>query len=461
VKKLVWVLVLLVSVLASPSGAYPLDGWERSHIDRLLAYERARDYLLSRGTLKPGSLRSIDRIQLRLGDQPDFELPPSDPELLRKLRGALAGDARGYGIALLDLSDTSAPRYAELQAGRSQNPGSVGKIAVAAAWMQAMADAWPDPADRERVMRDATITAGPFMGHDSHTVPLWAPGDERVQKRPLRAGDTASVWTWFDWMLSVSSNAAAAMLQKHLMLVGHFGSAYPVPDSESARYFAETSKVQLGKDFRALMLDPLGRNGIDRDRFRQGSIFSRYGKSQVPGTNSLATPRELMKFLVAMEAGRLVDSWSSLELKRLLYLTDRRIRYASHPGLNDSAVYFKSGSWYKCKPETGFTCEKYHGNVFNYMNSIAIVESDEGGRDLHYIAVVLSNVLRKNSAVEHQTLAGRIHNIVRSMHPAAGPPPPEPPPAEPPPAEVPDPASVPGSEVDAAPGDAPAVDDPA
>jgi len=452
VKKLVWVLTLLAAGLAGPSGAYPLDGWERSHIDRLIAYDRAQEHLLARGTLKPGSLRSIDRIQLRLADQPDFELPPSDPELLRKLRGALAGDARGYGIALLDLSDTSAPRYAEHQAGRSQNPGSVGKIAVAAAWMQALADAWPDPADRERVLQSAMITASPFMGYDSHTVPLWAPGDERVRKRPLQAGDTASVWTWLDWMVSVSSNAAAAMLQKHLMLVGHFGSAYPVPEPEAERYFAETPKVQLGKDFRALMLDPLERNGIDRDGFRQGSIFSRVAKNQVPGTNSLATPRELMKFLVAMEAGRLVDSWSSLEMKRLLYLTDRRIRYASHPGLNESAVYFKSGSWYKCKPENGFTCKKYHGNVWNYMNSIAIVESDEGGRDLHYIAVVLSNVLRKNSAVEHQTLAGRIHRIVKSMHPA-----PEPPPVEPP-----APAVAPGSDVEAAPSDTPApVDDPA
>ena len=432
-KKLACVLALCVAALASPGGSYPLDGWERSHIDRLLAYDRASTFLLARGTLKPGSLRGIESIQLALADQPEFKLPSSDPELMRKLRGVLAGDARGYGIALLDLTDPAAPRYAELQGGRTQNPGSVGKIAVALALLQAMADAWPDPADRERVLRTATITADPFLGHDSHTVPFWKPGEERVRKRPLQEGDTASLWTWLDWMLSVSSNAAAAMVQKHLMLVGHFGSAYPVPEPEAERYFAETPKVQLGKDFRSLMLDPLGRNGIDRDRFRQGSIFSRYGKGKVPGTNSLATPRELMKFLVAMEAGRLVDPWSSLELKRLLYLTDRRIRYASHPGLADSAVYFKSGSLYKCGPEAGFTCEKYHGNVWNYMNSIAIVESDEEGRNLHYIAVVLSNVLRKNSAVEHQTLAGRIHKIIRSLHPAPEPPPPEPPPPGPPP----------------------------
>ena len=423
-KKLACCVALGVTILAGASGAYPLDGREHSHIDRLTAYDRAQEFLLARGTLKPGSLRGIESIQLGFRDRPDFELPPSDPDLLRKLKAVLGGDARGYGIALLDLTDPAAPRYAELQGGRTQNPGSVGKLGVALSLFQALADAWPDPADRERVLRTATITADPFIGTDSHTVPFWAPGDERVRKRPLQAGDTANIWTWLDWMLSVSSNAAAAMVQKHLMLLGHFGAAYPVPAAEAERYFSETSKVQLGKDFRALMLDPLGRNGIDRDRFRQGSIFSRYAKSQVPGTNSLATPRELMKFLVAMEAGRLVDPWSSLELKRLIYLTDRRIRYASHPRLDDSAVYFKSGSLYKCKPEPGFVCEKYHGNVWNYMNSIAIVESEEEGRNLHYIAVVLSNVLRKNSAVEHQTLAGRIHDLVRTLHPAPEPPPP-------------------------------------
>jgi hypothetical protein len=112
-----------------------------------------------------------------------------------------------------------------------------------------------------------------------------------------------------------------------------------------------------------------------------------------------------------MEQGKLVDAWSSLEIKRLLYLTDRRIRYASSPALSDSAVYFKSGSLYSCKPEAGFVCEKYHGNVKNYMNSLAVVEST-GGKRLHYLSVVLSNVLRKNSAVEHETLATRIHHLI-------------------------------------------------
>jgi len=117
-----------------------------------------------------------------------------------------------------------------------------------------------------------------------------------------------------------------------------------------------------------------------------------------------------------MEQGKLVDEWSSREIKLLLYLTDRRIRYASSPALSDAAVFFKSGSLYSCKPEEGFTCEKYRGNRLNYMNSLAVVETTDRKQPLHYVSVVLSNVLRKNSAVEHQTLGTRIHGLIQGAY---------------------------------------------
>jgi hypothetical protein len=76
---------------------------------------------------------------------------------------------------------------------------------------------------------------------------------------------------------------------------------------------------------------------------------------------------------------------------------------------------------YKCKEEPGFKCGKYKGNVMNYMNSFAIVESPAEGRRLHYMAMLISNVLRKNSAYDHQTLATRIGEIIDAAHPAAPP----------------------------------------
>ena len=59
------------------------------------------------------------------------------------------------------------------------------------------------------------------------------------------------------------------------------------------------------------------------------------------------------------------------------------------------------------------------GNVKNYMNSFAIIESPAGERRLQYLAMLISNVLRKNSAHDHQTLATRIHQLIDTAHPAA------------------------------------------
>ena len=53
---------------------------------------------------------------------------------------------------------------------------------------------------------------------------------------------------------------------------------------------------------------------------------------------------------------------------------------------------------------------KYMGNAMNYMNSVAIVEHDSGPA---YLVALMSNVLRKNSAVDHQTLATQIDGILR------------------------------------------------
>ena len=156
---------------------------------------------------------------------------------------------------------------------------------------------------------------------------------------------------------------------------------------------------------------------MNLDHIRQGSFFTRQGKKNVSGGgNSYATAHTLMQLMLAMEQGRLVDEWTSRQLKRLLYMTERRIRYASSPALKDAAVYFKSGSLYSCKPEEGFKCGKYKGNKVNYMNSVAIVEQEVGGKKLHYIVIVISNVLRKNSAVDHQTLGTEMHRMIKARN---------------------------------------------
>ena len=77
---------------------------------------------------------------------------------------------------------------------------------------------------------------------------------------------------------------------------------------------------------------------------------------------------------------------------------------------------YKRQSLYKCDKTGGAKCVAYSGDIYNYMNSVAIVEQEKDGVKLHYIATVISNVLGKNSAVEHQTLATRVHKLISQTH---------------------------------------------
>jgi hypothetical protein len=399
--------------------AYPLDSYEETGIRRV---EAARLAVLGkmRGRQQPpGALLPAEMVDLRLLDHADLDLPEPDPAFTQEVMALLGENASLYGIAVLDLSDPVHPRYAEHRADFKQNVGSVGKIVAALAMYQALADVYPDDIEaRKRVLRDTIITADEFIQWDHHEVRIWNPQTGKLSFRPLHIGDQGSLWEYLDWTLSASCNAAAAMVMKNTMLLKHFGKRYPVSKAEADRFFKETPRQQLGKLYAETHHDPITRNGLNLDNLRQGSFFTRQGKKRVPGTTSYGTARELLLFTLRMEQGRLIDLFSSREIKRLLYMTERRIRYASAPALFDSAVYFKSGSLYSCKEEPGFVCKKYHGNVKNYMNSVAIVETPAGVNRLHYLATLISNVLYKNSAVDHQTLATRIHRLVEAAHPA-------------------------------------------
>jgi hypothetical protein len=397
---------------------YPLDGYEHTGITRLVHQRWVQEGRLAGRKRPAGELLPLAKVDLRLLDRRDLTLPKPDPALTEAVKRLLGEHRDRYGIALLDLSDRDNPRYAVWNDRQRQNPGSVGKILVALAVFQALADIYPDDIEaRKRVLRESLIVADEFSVYDHHTVRFFDPETEVLQRHPLQKGDTATMWTYLDWMMSPSSNSAAAMLQKHLMLLAHYGKDYPVSRDEEARFFEETPYPERTRIFTEAMQSPIVRNGLDIDQLRQGSFFTRGGKKRVGGTSSYATPLGLLRFLLAMEKGQLVDEWSSRELKRLLYITERRIRYGSSGALRSSAVYFKSGSLYSCEPEEGFKCRKYHGNKRNYMNSVAIIETPAGQDRLYYMVTVLSNVLRKNSAQDHRDLARAIHARLLSEHP--------------------------------------------
>ena len=422
-KRITGMLVSIPLLIASgAASAYPLDGYAETGIRRVEGSRLANEGLVRDSKQPPGALLTTAQVDLRLLDHQRLELPPPDPDFSREILQLLGDNASKYGVAVLDLTEPDSPRYAEHRGDHKQNVGSVGKIIAGVAVFQALADAWPDDvAKRFGILKDTIVVGDDFTHHDHHKVRLFDVETRVLTRRALRDGDRGSLWEWLDWTLSLSSNAAAAMIMREAMLMNHYGRDYPPPEDEIQRFFRETPRAELTALFQRTFMEPLTRNGLDLEQLRQGSFFTRQGKHKVAGgANSYGTAREWMKLLLRMEQGRLVDEWSSRQLKRLLYMTERRIRYASAPALKDAAVYFKSGSLYSCKEEPGFVCKKYRGNVKNYMNSVAVVESPAGDYRLHYIVTVVSNVLRKNSAVDHQTLATRIHRLLEKTHGAAG-----------------------------------------
>ncbi len=414
IKRQLFVFLLFPIVVS----AYPLDGYEETGIRRV---EAARLAVLGeiRGRKQPpGALLPFQYVDLQLLDYPKLNLPVPDPDFTARIIKLLGKAHKRYGISVLDISDPKKPLYAEYRADIQQNVGSVGKILVGLALFQALADIYPDDIEaRKKVLRETVITADDFIITDHHTVRIWNPVSKKKTIRELRIGDQGNLWEWLDWMLSASSNAAAATVMKQAMLLVQYGKDYPLGDDESIQFFNSTPRKELNQLFVKTFIDPISRNGLDPEFFRQGSFFTHYAKKKASAGSSFGTARQLMLFSLRMEQGRLVDIFSSREIKRLLYMTERRIRYASSPALAESAVYFKSGSLYKCQPEPDFVCKKYHGNVRNHMNSVAIVESPVAENRLDYMVTLVSNVLYKNSAVDHQTLATRIHRVIEAMHP--------------------------------------------
>jgi len=395
------------------ASAYPLDGYPETGIRRLEGNRLAQQGVVKDVRQPPGALLPLKDVQLRLVGQ-TFDLPPPDPELTRRLGSILTGGMGDYGVAVLDLSDPARPRYAEQRGDYRQNVGSVGKLLVVLALFQALADVYPNDVEaRKRVLKTTIVTADGFSQYDSHTVRLFDPATKTLTRRAVQIGDRASLYEWLDWMLSPSSNSAAGMVMREAMLLRQFGTRYPVPEAEIKAFFDTTPKAELTALFDKTFIEPVTRNGLDLAQLRQGSFFTATGKQKVPGAgDSYGTARELMRYLLRMEQGRLVDAFSSLEIKRLLYVTERRIRYASSPALDAAAVYFKSGSLFECAKEPDFVCRPYAGNVKNYMNSTAIIESPAEGRQLYYMSTLVTNILRKNSAAEHQALATRLQQLI-------------------------------------------------
>ncbi len=337
--------------------------------------------------------------------------PKMDSALEQRLKQLFANRDRHYSLALMEITPGRKIRYAGIQPHWQYAPGSVGKIAIAVGLFNELFKIYPGSLEkRQQILRETTIIADDWIHTDSHGVPLFDMSDSSAAFRPIKEGDAFSLFEWVDHMISPSSNAAASTVWREAMLLRHFGRNYPPSAEAAAAFLKDTPRMELAAIALDIVNKPLREIGIAEQDWRLGSFFTRAGKDRIPATGgSFASPQGLLLFLLRMEQGRVVDEWSSLEIKRLMYMTEKRIRYASAPRLEESAVYFKSGSLYRCQEEAGFTCGKYKGNLDNFMNSVAIVERPDG---VVYLVALMSNVLKINSAVEHQSLATFIDRML-------------------------------------------------
>lgn len=412
-------LIVLVCLPSMVSFAYPIDGFLLSGIRRLLRLE-----LIVKGDIKDkmpikGAQKSINDIKLHLhgnakGDSLQT-LPPADAELQKRLNALFPNLHESYSIALMDISSDRPVRYAKRQENRGFQPGSVGKLAVAGALFCELEQIFPDSFEQRRaLLKSRKVKGGAWSVKDEHTVPFYDPATQKFNKRQVQPSDVFSLFEWTDHMLSVSNNGAASVVWREAILMRVFGQKYlTLTEAEAESYWKNTPRSELSDLAIAVVNDPLEAIGISKDEWRLGQMFTRGATAIIPGKGgSIGTPQGLMKWMLALERGTLIDPETSLEIKRLMYMTDRRIRYAANDKLKDAAVYFKSGSLFSCDRTTMPDCGKYRGNVKNFMNSIAIIEHEDGTT---YMVALMTNVLKKNSNTDHNLLAGRIDDIMRSI----------------------------------------------
>jgi hypothetical protein len=269
-------------LLAGAGRAYPLDGYEATGIRRLEGMRLAQQGAVRDVKQPPGALLNTAQVEPRLVGK-TFDLPAPDPGFTQRIVAVLGGNPDASGLAVLDLSDPAKPVYAEHRGDHKQNVGSVGKLVVALALFQALADLYPDDTEaRRKVLKTTVVSADSFSQSDHHTVRMFDPATNTLTRRTVRVGDRATLYEWLDWMLSPSSNSAAGMVMREAMLLRHFGRAYPASEAEIQRFFSETPKTELSKLYATTFHEPVTRNGLDIESLRQGSLHRRR-QGQGPG----------------------------------------------------------------------------------------------------------------------------------------------------------------------------------
>ncbi len=435
---------LLACAWATSARAYPVDDYARTGIRRLKFQQDALNGLHRGPRLVPGARWPSANIKLRMRDQGrDFELTsatPKDPILQPALEKVLKQWAwHKYDVAILDITDPARPRYAAVNEQVPLTPGSVAKVLVASGMFEQLKQRFPnDIAAREKLLRETIVTADDWAMKDSHDLPVITGANlDKSTSRRVVIGDKFSLWEWMDGALSASNNSAAAMLWREATLMRLLGADYPPPKA-NADLWKQLGRDALTQASFEVVSKPLSDAGLDPEVFRLRLYFTTGAGKYIRSQTSSATALSLVQWLLRVEQGRMVDEWSSLELKKMMYLTRRRVRYLHTHKLDNFAAFFKSGSLFKFKPETTERVQ-YEGDLQNVLNSLIEIDTtppppealaavtgatadlaaktpsvNAAGKPYIYLVAVMSNELKRNAAEDHARLAEAIHAIVTS-----------------------------------------------
>jgi len=409
-----FILLSIILSISLASSAYPIDGYQYTGIDRLMYHWKIHQDSTATSKLKNGAFLMMNDISLSMIDTDYDWSMAADPKMQKSVDRIFNTLEPQYSLSIMDISSPSQIKYAAVRDEVGYQPGSVGKLAITVALFHELARVYDHDWDMiHAVLYTKTVKSGPWGVPNHHTVPFYDIEADKYSNRKIVPADEFTLYEWLDHMMSKSSNAAASILMREAILVHVLDRYYDcASQAEMDAVFEDTDKSILADLSEDIMNCPLRELGINENEWRLGGFFTRGAEPFVPRQGgSIGTTRGLMKYMVALEQGKIVDERVSLEIKRLMYLTDRRIRYAASASIADDAVYFKSGSLYSFKDEPGFEPKSYAGNRYNYMNSIAMVEKqDSSGKK--YMVALMSNVLRKNSVAEHYGLASQMDRLI-------------------------------------------------
>lgn len=408
---------LLTSIiLFSPCGlghSYPLDGYENTGMERLEGYLFSLQTPSGQKNIVRGSRLKQSSLIFTLRNLP-FSVPPPNSSFTRNVLHALGSNPSRLAFSILDITNPEKPVLAAHNDTHHFIPASVGKIIVALAWFQRLKELYPhDIAQRVKLLKESIVEADELIIKDHHEVPFWNRDTGEVYNRLLDIDVRSNVYTYMDWMISASSNAAGTVLMKELILLDRMGARYSGATPEAKRQVWESiPRGTRAATLTSIVTRSLVLNGLNPSLLYQVSPFTKTGKALIPARGSTATTREMLHYLTQIERALLVDAFSSAEIKKLMYSTQARARLASSPELDDAAVYYKSGSNFKCN----YNCADNEGDVENLMNSVAIVEYPIENPKVVYLLALHSNIPRTNAVELHKEFGGIIQRLMKERH---------------------------------------------